>query len=575
MRFIRKLKMFIHSICCCYFFGFRGEGDIERNKGSSASLKDHSKEASISHLDSDAQVNLDPSCSTDTTVCGSLNGNIGKSATLGSASTSGSSSTSSSGAKTKVERRESARLASSATKFLRSLRNHSGGGKLTASSVIAADDKHPINVIALKELDIETHSLNPGAAGSSYLGAGAASRGSAGGTASGKLPERSQSFNEKRLLVVTQNTSSENSAGTSGVTGNSAQVKVKHSRAQSFVCNNSNSRNKSGYSIYLNHQHQFQSTQQNQANLAKQQLLFDQTKHPTSVSGGVGDSGRRSQQGNHSSSPKGAGLVNTGGIKGDVTTNSEATSASTSSRAPNIHSCETIYENLEVILEEKHNKEQMKNKGNKDYSPKLGNISQQSGLPASSKCYSAAKSGEKQHEGAGSPTNNINKITDKSSGTSSKTASSSVESLDTNMRISGKERPCQITRKYNKDSGYETNSNYSNMALPKSSSVDSIISSRMMMDKQYSGERSKGSLEPRSNRIMNTSLYEELNVSSIPEGVQNSAKPNIGPLPGSGGSRKLRRSISEVPSERSTNLAKLQTKVGDSTARAMYTIANG
>lgn len=534
-------------------------------------------------------MNLDPSCSTDTNVV-TLNG---KSATLGSlgASSSGESSStlSSSGtSKAKVERRESARLASSATKFLRSLRNHSGGGKLgttSSPSVLAADDKHPINVIALKELDIDqSHSLHPGAGG------GPSGSGTRGTTASGKLPERSQSFNEKRLLVVTQNTSSDNGSGTGGAGGTStssgtsapAPAKVKHSRAQSFVCNNSSSRNKSGYSIYLNHHHQFQSSQQNQANLAKQQLLFDhQTKHQQSnnlspTSGGCSDVNRNLQHQQQK-------------VEGSKSVESSSTpsSSATSSRSQqNLQSCETIYENLEVILEEKQNKEQqMKNK--------LGN-SKSSSSQTNSNTTVPVQKGESQTSHQQNDTSNNNPPTGTETiGSKNVRTGSSSESLNaaaSNMKISGKDRstPCQIIRnKYNKDSGYETSSHcsdYSNIPaqLPKSPSVDSILGSRMMMagDKQGQQSGSSGSRNPgqggesgRSSRLLNTSLYEEINVSSINDD-RTATKIHNTPS-ASAGNRKLRRSISEVPSERNTNLAKLQTKVGDSTARAMYTIANG
>lgn len=572
---------------------FRGEGDIERHKGSSASLKDQSsKEASISHhLDSDVQVNLDPSCSTDTHV-GTLNG---KSATLGSlgASSSGESTStlnSSGTSKTKVERRESARLASSATKFLRSLRNHSGGGKLgttSSSSVLAADDKHPINVIALKELDIDqSHSLHPGAGG------GPSGSGTRGTAASGKLPERSQSFNEKRLLVVTQNTSSDNGGGTSGAGGGTstssgtsapAPAKVKHSRAQSFVCNNSNSRNKSGYSIYLNHQHQFQSSQQNQANLAKQQLLYDhQTKHQQSnnlspTSGGCSDVNRNLQH--HQQKVEGSKSVES--------SSTPSSSTAPSSRSQNLQSCETIYENLEVILEENKNKEQqMKNKsGNSKSSASQSNSN--TTVPVQ-KCES-----QTSHQQNDNSNNKQAAGTETTIGSKTVKRESSSESLNAsaaNMKISGKDRntPCQIIRnKYNKDSGYETSSHcsdYSNIPaqLPKSPSVDSILGSRIMMAGDKQGQQSGNSTASRNpgqgesgrtSRLLNTSLYEEINVSSINDD-RIGAKIHNTPS-GSGGGRKLRRSISEVPSERNTNLAKLQTKVGDSTARAMYTIANG
>lgn len=525
-------------------------------------------------MDSDVHVNLDPSCSTDT----GLNGIPGKGGTLGSggASGSGNSSTLPSGTKVKVERRESARLASSATKFLRSLRSHSGGGKLATSSVIAADDKHPINVIALKELDIETHSLNPGAANP------AGSSGSRGG-ASGKLPERSQSFNEKRLLVPTQNTSADSNVASRN-TGSSGQVKVKHSRAQSFVCNNSSSRNKSGYSIYMNHHQQFQSSQQNQANLVKQQLLFDQRQQNSTLGSSSGRNSQQQQQCPSQSNQKSGNALS--GSKGEGTDkpSSESSNLTTALRAHNLQSCDTIYENLEVILEEKQNQEHMISKSNitcgKDYGIlPLGSHSQSAG-PAHAKSTSGSKKQPRHHEtgiGDEASTKEGRSGSAASLKADSPTTSTTSDAVDANMRISGKERPIQGTRKYTKDSGYETScSDYSNIILPKSPSVDSIAT-RMTVEKGYQGAPAGlNSGAGRSNRILNTALYEEINVSPITEDAHTakSLAPLVGATTNNGG-RKLRRSISEVPSERNTNLAKLQTKVGDSTARAMYTIANG
>lgn len=122
-----------------------------------------------------------------------------------------------------MERRESAKLASGATKFLRSLRS-SGNSSPSNSSSFSPSSKQLKKdaAIALKEFHREGISLETQGPVDTVE------------SKSRVLPERSQSFQEKRLLgtIISPKPTPEPSA-------KSINGKVKHSRAQSFACNNS------------------------------------------------------------------------------------------------------------------------------------------------------------------------------------------------------------------------------------------------------------------------------------------------------------------------------------------------
>jgi len=245
------------------FMNCRGEGDTDKNSNSTKGSPDSHKSRESSSSNNIADTS--PSSSSSTPDLTS------KSSGLHSSSH-------------KVERRESARLASGASKFLRSLR--SGGNK---------ESKDQVNVIALKELDSD-HCLSP--------------EGHGRPTTNGRLPERSQSFQEKRLLIPLPSSKVTPSGGGGG--------KGRHGRAQSFVC----AQQPPQQLLHLKHQ-------RHQQQLAHLNYLARR-----------GGSGLSPPQGINGLPPAPPRPLNTNGSSGAA------------------KGCDTIYENLEVILEQNNlNKE--------------------------------------------------------------------------------------------------------------------------------------------------------------------------------------------------------------------------
>ena len=296
-----------------------------------------------------------------------------------------------------------------------------------------------------------------------------------------RVPERSQSFQEKRLALGSSKTST---VVVDSFTKSNSNLKVKHTRAQSFVGNTCNG----------NGQTNNNNISKNNLNTSNNGIVVSLCPDPT--------------------------------------------------KTIPVKPCETIYENLEVIRA---------NRGKASY-----------GLTS-------------RRDSTGSLQNGSN------------------NNKASNMTIFEKDKDRRTPRKLTKDSGYETPSSYSDyMNIPAGSASETspaarkesttsptkgnkLISSSQSMNLRDK-DRTSGSKESRKGH----EIYGNLSCNGTSRGGTTKPSPmksslRTNPTPGpppTNENRKLRRSISEVPPERIT-LAKLQSKVVESSRTIYSSISNG